>query len=60
MHRVGRRPGQQFIQSRRRPAIDKLGEDVGKPILGADAVELARLCRPPNYAELGRFPQISC
>ena len=28
MHRVGRRPGKQFVQSRRRPAIDELCEDV--------------------------------
>ena len=43
MHHAGRRPGKQFIQSCRRPAIDELREDVGKPILGTDAVELARL-----------------
>ena len=24
-----------------------------------DVVEFTGLCRPPNYAELGRFPQIS-
>src|SRR5215469_12146875 len=42
MHRVGRRPGKQFVQSRRRPAIDELREDVGEPALGADAIELAR------------------
>jgi len=26
----------------------------------AYGAQLAVLCRPPNYAELGRFPQISC
>jgi hypothetical protein len=35
------------------------GEHIGKPGLRVDVVELSRLCRPPNYAELGRFPQIS-
>jgi hypothetical protein len=59
MHRVGRRPGEQFVQSRRRPAIDELRENVSKPVLGTDAIELVRLCRPPNYAEPGLFPQIS-
>jgi hypothetical protein len=43
MHRVGRPPGKQFVQSRRRPAIDELREDVGEPVLGANAIELARL-----------------
>ena len=31
MHRVGRYRGKQFVQSCRRPAIDELREDVGKP-----------------------------
>jgi hypothetical protein len=26
-------------------------------ILWVEAVELCRLCRPPNYAERARFPQ---
>jgi hypothetical protein len=32
---------------------------VSEPGLRIDVVHLAGLCRPPNYAELGRFPQIS-
>ena len=36
------------------------GDSVGEPGPGIDVVELGGLCRPPNYAELGRFPQISC
>src|SRR3984885_14473183 len=43
MHRVGRPPGKQFVQSRRRPAIDELRENGGEPVLGANAIELARL-----------------
>jgi hypothetical protein len=34
-------------------------EHVGKPSLRIDVVELGRLCRPPNYAEVARFPQDS-
>jgi hypothetical protein len=33
-------------------------EHVGDPGLRIDVVELGGLCRPPNYAESGRFPQI--
>jgi hypothetical protein len=39
--------------------IRQSGQDVGEPGLGIDVVHLAGLCRPPNYAESGRFPQIS-
>jgi hypothetical protein len=35
------------------------GEDIAQPGLRIDAVHLGGLCRPPNYAESGRFPQIS-
>jgi len=52
-------PGHQFVQTGGRPEIDQLGEDVGQIGLRLDAAELAGLCRPPNYAESGRFPQIS-
>lgn len=34
-------------------------EHVRQPGLRIDVVELGRLCRSPNYAEPGRFPQIS-
>src|SRR6266702_2201874 len=43
MHRVSRCPREQFVQSCRRPTIDELREDVSKPVLGTDAIELARL-----------------
>src|SRR3984957_18684297 len=43
MHGVSRCPGKRFIQSRPRPAIDEFCEDVGEPVLGATAIELARL-----------------
>jgi len=38
--------------------IWKPGQHVSKPSLRIDVVHLAGLCRPPNYAESGRFPQI--
>ncbi len=43
MHRIGRRPGKQFVQPRRRPTIDELGENVSEPVLGTDAIELTGL-----------------
>ena len=43
MHRVDRRPRKQFVQSRRRPAIDELCENVREPVLGTDAIELTGL-----------------
>jgi hypothetical protein len=39
--------------------VDDPGQDVGEIGKRIDVVELGRLCRPPNYAESGRFPQIS-
>ena len=39
--------------------IRKTGQHVGEPSLWIDVIELRGLCRPPNYAESGRFPQIS-
>jgi hypothetical protein len=39
--------------------IWKPGQHVSEPGLRIDVIHLAGLCRPPNYAELGRFPQIS-
>jgi hypothetical protein len=32
-------------------AIGDAGEDVSEPGAGVDIIELAGLCRPPNYAE---------
>lgn len=43
MHFIDRCPWNQFIQSRRRPIIDELREDVSKPVLGTNAIEFARL-----------------
>jgi hypothetical protein len=39
--------------------VDDPGENVGEVRQRIDIVQLTGLCRPPNYAELGRFPQIS-
>jgi hypothetical protein len=39
--------------------IGQAGEDVGKPGLRIDAVELRGLCRAADYAELARFPKDS-
>lgn len=39
--------------------IREARQDVGKPGLWVDVVEFGGLCRPPKYAESGRFPQIS-
>jgi hypothetical protein len=39
MHRVSRCPGEQLIQSCRRPTIDELREHVSKPVLGTNAIE---------------------
>ena len=47
----GPRPGHEFVQTRGRPEINQLGEDVGQIGLRLDATELCRLCRPANYAE---------
>ena len=35
------------------------GQHVSEPGLRIDAVELGRLCRPPNYAERQRFSPLS-
>jgi hypothetical protein len=37
--------------------IGDLCQDSGQVGLGIDAVHLAGLCRPPNYAERTWFPQ---
>jgi hypothetical protein len=42
-----------------RLAGDHPFENVGQIGLGIDAIEFARLCRAPNYAERVRFPQVS-
>jgi len=52
-------PRQQLLDVAVRVTIDDLVEDVGEIGERIDLVDLAGLCRPPNYAESGRFPQIS-
>ena len=51
-------PGQQLVD-----AVDWVVGDafqyMAQICLRVDPVELGRLCRPPNYAESGPFPQIS-
>jgi hypothetical protein len=37
--------------------IGQLDENVGEPGSRIDVIELAGLCRPPNYAEWACFPQ---
>jgi hypothetical protein len=44
-------PRQELVDTRGRPQIDELGENVGDIGFRVDAVELAGLCRLPNYAE---------
>jgi hypothetical protein len=51
-------PGQQLVDSLGR-MVRQLFEHVGEPGTRIDIVELARLCRPPNYAERIGFPQHS-
>lgn len=50
-------PGQQLVDLPVGVSVDDLGEDVGEIAERLDAVELAGLCRTPNYAELARFRQ---
>jgi hypothetical protein len=39
------------------PVIRRACEHVGQPSLWVNGIELACLCRPPNYAEHARIPQ---
>ena len=50
-------PWHEVVDARCGPEIDELVEDVGDVGLRLDVVELARLCRPPNYAESVVFPR---
>src|ERR1700680_3501669 len=45
------RPRHELVQACGGPEIDELGQHVGKIGLRVDAVQFARLCRIPNYAE---------
>jgi hypothetical protein len=44
-------PGEELVEACGAPEIDKACEQVGEVGLRIDDVELAGLCRPPNYAE---------
>jgi hypothetical protein len=57
-HELSPVPGQKLIQLVDGVVVDA-HKHVGEPGLRIDVVELGGLCRPPNYAESGRFPQIS-
>ena len=50
-------PRHQFVDTFLWPAIHEACQQVGKIDLRIDAIELAGLCRPPNYAERARFRQ---
>jgi len=52
-------PWQQLIDVAIWMTVDDPGEDVGQVGERIDVVQLTGLCRPPNYAESDRFPQIS-
>jgi hypothetical protein len=52
-------PGQQFVDAIDGVAIHHPREHVAQVSVRFDMAQLAGLCRPPNYAEPGRFPQIS-
>jgi hypothetical protein len=52
-------PRQELIDLAVRMAVDDPVKDVIEIGERIEIVQLAGLCRPPNYAESGRFPQIS-
>jgi hypothetical protein len=52
-------PRHQLIDARLRPSLDEAGQQVGEVTLRIDAIELAGLCRTPNYAEWACFLQKS-
>ena len=53
-------PRQELVELAHGMTVGDFGEDVGEISLRIDVVHFGGLCRPPNYAEFGRFPQISC
>jgi hypothetical protein len=55
---VSPNPGQQFVEPLGWMCNDAR-QDISEPGLWIQVVHFSRLCRPPNYAESGRFPQIS-
>ena len=52
-------PRQEFVETVDRISVGHPLQDVAQIGIGFDAVEFTALCRPLNYAESGRFPQIS-
>ncbi len=50
-HGGGVGPGHELVDLAGGMAVDESGEDVGEIGLWIDSVELAGLCRAPNYAE---------
>ena len=52
-------PRQQLVDAVYGVSIDHAREHVMQVGVGLDVIKLAALCRPPNYAESGRFPRIS-
>lgn len=44
-------PGKQLVELCHGPLLSDLGEDIGQITLWLDAVQLAGLCRVPDYAE---------
>ena len=52
-------PWQQFVEAVDGVTIHHSHEHVAQVSVRFDTVQLAGLCRPPNYAERVRFPQDS-
>lgn len=50
-------PGQEIVDLAVQVAVDDPREHVGEVAERLDVVQLAGLCRPPNYAERARFRQ---
>jgi hypothetical protein len=42
-------PGHELVDARLRPAVDESGQQVGEVDLRIDLIQLARLCRMPDY-----------
>jgi hypothetical protein len=49
-------PWHEIINARGRPQIDQFGQNVLDIGLRINTIELAGLCRHPNYAECSGFP----
>ena len=53
-------PGHQLVDAVLWPSVDQARQQVSEVELRIDAIQLAGLCRPPNYAERTGFPQSGC